>query len=103
MCEHKLGTEFYLSLTQFNVKEGYSPLVICDDCFNDLNINGNLYDQNDIYNKNIFCIHEDNIILRKVLIWFCFSIICIFSMLFKNIMFKLIIIDWIFCYKLLNK
>ena len=68
LCDNKLGTEFYLSLTQFNVKEGYSPLVICDDCFNDLNINGNLYDQNDIYNKNIFCIHEDNIILRKVLI-----------------------------------
>ena len=68
ICEQKLGSEFYLSLTQFNIKNGYSPLSLCQICFNDLNIWGCFNNDNEYYNQKLYCLHSDNIVMRKIVL-----------------------------------
>ena len=69
ICNNTLGNIFYTSLTQFNFKEGYSPICFCQNCFE--NIDNNLINNFNEAQKNTineFCIHSNNLILRKIVL-----------------------------------
>ncbi len=69
ICNNTLGNVFYTSLTQFNFKEGYSPICICQNCFE--NIENNLINNFNEAQKNTineFCIHSNNLIFRKIVL-----------------------------------
>ena len=68
ICEQILGKEFYLSLTQFNVKNCYSPLCLCNICFNDLNRWSCFNNENENYNQKLYCLHSDDIVMRKIVL-----------------------------------
>ena len=69
ICEEKLETIFYISLTQFNFKIGYSPICFCQNCFEKIDKN-QIENFSEIENNTVneFCIHSNNLILRKVII-----------------------------------
>ncbi len=69
ICEKKLDTIFYISLTQFNFKIGYSPICFCQNCFEKIDKN-QIESFTEIENNTVneFCIHSNNLILRKVII-----------------------------------
>ena len=68
ICENNLGTEFYLSLTQFNIKNCNSPLSLCNICFNNLNIWSSFDNEKENNNIKLYCLHGDNIIMRKIVL-----------------------------------
>ena len=65
ICENQLEKIFYISLTQFNFKEGYNPICICQNCFDNLN-NKDLNEFNRNNRMKEYCIHSDNLVLRKI-------------------------------------
>ena len=69
ICEEKLETIFYISLTQFNFKIGYSPICFCQNCFEKIDKN-QIESFTEIENNTVneFCVHSNNLILRKVII-----------------------------------
>ncbi len=69
ICEKKLDIIFYISLTQFNFKIGYSPICFCQNCFEKIDKN-QIESFTEIENNTVneFCIHSNNLILRKVII-----------------------------------
>ena len=69
ICNNSLGNIFYTSLTQFNFKEGYSPICFCQNCFE--NIDNNLINNFNEAQKNTineYCIHSNNLIFRKIVL-----------------------------------
>ena len=65
ICENQLEKIFYISLTQFNFKKGYNPIYICQNCFDNLN-NKDLNEFNRNNRMKEYCIHSDNLVLRKI-------------------------------------